>query len=102
MQRAKRLPAMPNVPTTGEEGYAELDGNEQLITISAPKGTPATVLAKLEDSFRTAMSNPAVTKKLEDLEVQPHFVPSKEARQWLEGDVKKLSEVIRAADLGKP
>jgi tripartite-type tricarboxylate transporter receptor subunit TctC len=99
VQRAKRLPALPNAPTTGEEGYPELDGNDQLVTISAPKGTPAPVLRKLEDAFRAAMGDPAVMKSLEALDVQPRFVGSEEARQWLESDVKKLSAVIHAAGL---
>ncbi|PZR53267.1 MAG: hypothetical protein DI537_55225, partial [Stutzerimonas stutzeri] len=82
------------------QGYPELDGNEQLVTISAPAGTPAPVLQRLEGAFRDAMNDPAIMKSLNDLEVQPTFVGSAEARKWLEGDVKKLSAVIRDAGLG--
>lgn len=99
VQRTKRLPALPNAPTTGEEGYPELDGNEQMITISAPAGTPAPVLHKLEDALRTAMADPAVMKSLTDLEVQPQFFDSEHARQWLEQDVAKLSKVIQEAGI---
>jgi tripartite-type tricarboxylate transporter receptor subunit TctC len=99
VQREKRLPALPNAPTTGEQGYPELDGNDQMITISAPAGTPTPVLHKLEDAFRTAMNDPGVKKSLEDLEVQPRFVSSEQARKWLETDVAKLSGVIQEAGL---
>jgi tripartite-type tricarboxylate transporter receptor subunit TctC len=101
VQRGKRLPALPNAPTTGEEGYSELDGNDQLVTISAPKGTPLLVLKRLEEAFRSAMGDPAVMKGLEDedLDVQPRFVGSEEARRWLETDVKELGDVIQAAGL---
>lgn len=100
VQRPTRLPLLPNAGTTGEQGYPELDGNEQLVTISAPAGTPAPVLQRLEGAFRDAMNDPAIMKSLNDLEVQPTFVGSAEARKWLEGDVKKLSAVIRDAGLG--
>ena len=100
VQREKRLPALPNAGTTGEQGYPELDGNEQLVTISAPAGTPAPVMQRLETAFRDAMNDPAVMKSLNELEVQPKFVGSAEARKWLEQDVKKLSNVIREAGLG--
>lgn len=99
MQCDKPLPLMPNVGTTGAQGYPELDGNDQIATLSAPAATPAPVLRKLEDAVRTAMNDPAVMKNLNELEVQPRFVDAAGARQWLEGDVKKLTEVIKAAGL---
>ena len=102
VQRATRLPALPNAPTTGEEGYPELDGNDQLVTVSAPKGTPGPILRQLEAAFRSAMSDPGVQKSLVELDVQPRFVGSEEARQWLERDVKKLGLVIHQAGLGVP
>ena len=100
VQREKRLPALPNAATTGEQGYPALDGNDQLVTISAPAGTPAPVMQRLETAFRDAMNDPAVMKSLNDLEVQPRFVGSADAQKWLEKDVKKLSDVVRDAGLG--
>lgn len=100
VQRGKRLPALPNAGTTGEQGYPELDGNDQLVTISAPAGTPAPVMQRLETAIHDAMNDPAVAKSLNDLDVQPKFVGSADARKWLEEDVKKFSGVIRQAGLG--
>jgi tripartite-type tricarboxylate transporter receptor subunit TctC len=99
VQRDKRLSLLPSTSTTGEQGYPELDGNDQLVTVSAPAGTPAPILSKLEDAFRSAMSDPIVMKNLNDLEVQPQFVSSENARKWLEENVRKLSGVIKAAGL---
>mgnify|MGYP002005393611 CR=1 FL=1 len=94
-----RLKAMPQVGTTGEQGYAEMDDNEQLVTLSAPAGTPAPVIARLESALQTTMKDPEIVKKLNDLDVQPTFVGSAEARKWLEKDVTKFSKVIKAAGL---
>jgi len=99
VQRHERLKAMPQVGTTGEQGYPEMDDNEQLVTLSAPAGTPAPVVAKLESALQTAMKDPEIVRKLNDLDVQPTFVGSSDARKWLEKDVAKFGKVIKAAGL---
>ncbi len=102
VQRPKRLNSMPDVPTTGEAGFASLDGNDAFVNLSAPKGTPPAVLQKLERAVQTAMQDPAVLKRLEEIDVQPVFVASGEIRTWLEADVRKLSGIIRDAGLVVP
>lgn len=99
VQRHERLKAMPQVPTTGEQGYPEMDDNEQLVTLSAPAGTPANVIAKLESALQTTMKDADVVKKLNDLDVQPTFVGASDATKWLEKDVLKFSKVIKSAGL---
>lgn len=99
VQRRERLKAMPQVGTTGEQGYPEMDDNEQLVTLSAPAGTPANVIAKLEAALQTAMKDADIVRKLNDLDVQPTFVGSSDARKWLEKDVAKFSKVIKASGL---
>ena len=92
---------MPNTPTTGEQGYPALDGNEALVNFAAPKGTPPAVLQKLEDAIRTAMQDPAIIKRLEEIDVQPVFVNSRDTRKWLEDDVRKSTMIIRDAGLAQ-
>lgn len=99
VQRSKRLSSMPQVATTGEQGYPGMDGNDALVNLSAPKGTPAAVLQKLENAVRTAMNDPAVTRRLEEIDVQPTFVGASETKKWLEEDVRKFSTIIREAGL---
>jgi tripartite-type tricarboxylate transporter receptor subunit TctC len=99
VMRPTRLASMPNVPTTGEQGYAEMDGNDSFVNISAPKGTPPAVLARLEAAFRQALQDPAIVKKLDEIDVQPTFMGSRETQKWLEDDVRKYSAIVRAAGL---
>jgi tripartite-type tricarboxylate transporter receptor subunit TctC len=99
VQRPKRLPSLPQVPTTGESGFPGLDGNEAVVNLSAPKSTPPAVLQKLEDAVRTAMEDPAVMRRLEEIDVQPVFVGARETQKWLEEDVRKFSTIIREAGL---
>ena len=100
VQSSKRLPSIPNVPTTGEQGFPELDSNDAFVNIDAPKGTPPAVVAKLEGAIRQAMQDPTVRKKLEDLDIQVVFMNSRETQKWLEDDSRKFSGIIREAGLG--
>jgi tripartite-type tricarboxylate transporter receptor subunit TctC len=62
---ARRSPAMPDIPTATEAGYP--------IVISiwnglwAPKGTPRDIVDKLNAATVTALQDPAVRKRMEEL-----------------------------------
>lgn len=99
VQSRKRLPWMPAVPTTGQAGYPEMDGNDEYVNIDAPKGTPPAVVARLEGALQQAMQDPTVRRKLDDLEVEPVFMNSHDTQKWLEEDVRKFDTLIRAAGL---
>jgi tripartite-type tricarboxylate transporter receptor subunit TctC len=61
-----RSPALPNVPTTAEQGLPTLEA----YTWNAfflPKGTPAEIVKKLNDATVKAMKDPSVRARLEGL-----------------------------------
>ena len=57
------------------------------------------MLRKVENAVRTAMEDPAVIKRLEEIDVQPVFVDARETQKWLEEDERKFSTIIREAGL---
>jgi tripartite-type tricarboxylate transporter receptor subunit TctC len=61
-----RSPMLPNVPTTAEAGLPDFK-----LTVwyglSAPKGTPAPIVAKLNQALSQAMDDPTVVKRFSDL-----------------------------------
>jgi tripartite-type tricarboxylate transporter receptor subunit TctC len=61
-----RSPMLPNVPTTAEAGLPDFK-----LTVwyglSAPKGTPAPIVAKLNQALSAAMDDPVVVKRFADL-----------------------------------
>lgn len=99
VQSKNRLPWLPDVPTTGQQGYPEMDGNDSFVNIAAPKGTPDAVIARLEGALQKTMQDPVVRKKLEDLEVQTLFMGSRDTQKWLEDEVRKFTTIIRDAGL---
>ena len=57
----QRLAAVPDVPTVAEAGFPELEGGPWF-GLLAPAGTPATIVAKLNDAVaEAARSNEVVT-----------------------------------------
>lgn len=99
VMRPKRLRTIAHVPTTGEEGFPELDGNDALVNVVAPAGTPQPVLDRLEEALRKSLQDPTIHHRLEELDVQPTFVNSTATKEWLENDVRKFESIIRNAGL---
>ena len=60
----KRIPQMPDVPTSAEAGFPGFE-LEAWIGILAPAGTPPAIIATLNDAARTTLNNPQVKLALE-------------------------------------
>jgi tripartite-type tricarboxylate transporter receptor subunit TctC len=99
VMRPQRIPSIAQVPTCGEQGYPEMDGNNSMVNFTAPAGTPAPILAKLEAALQKTMQDNDVRQKLDDIDAAPTFMNAKEMKEWLEGDVRKWESIIRNANL---
>lgn len=65
-----RLPSLPNVPTAAEAGLPEfvLQGWN---AVFVPKGTPAPVIATLDDAIHKGVANERYRKRLDELATLP-------------------------------
>jgi tripartite-type tricarboxylate transporter receptor subunit TctC len=78
---------LPDVPTTAEAGLPDFK-----LTVwyglSAPKGTPAPILARLNQALSVAMDDPIVVKRFADLgyDVVP---PGHRSPQWFEDFMRR-------------
>lgn len=68
---ARRLPEQPDLPTLVELGIGELAFSPVAYGIAAPKGTPATVLAKIREAAETAVNAPDTLERLLAMGVEP-------------------------------
>ncbi len=66
----KRLPALPNIPTFAELGYAKFTGS-QWLGLSAPKGLAAPIAQRLAALIPEILAKPDVAARLEDLQTLP-------------------------------
>jgi len=61
----KRLPALPDVPTTAEAGLQAYDATGWFALL-APHGTPKEIIEKLHQEIAAAAEDPAVREKFTD------------------------------------
>lgn len=94
---AKRLPNLPDVPSIGEfiPGYEATN----FYGISAPKGTPADVVQKLNDALNHALKDSAILAKLDTLGVTPAPMTAAGFGDLLTAETKKWGDVIRGAGI---
>ena len=62
----KRVPIIADLPTTGEQGLAGVEATVWN-AFFLPKGTPDTIVRKLNKAMNDALDNPVTRKRLEDL-----------------------------------
>lgn len=70
----QRLPALPNIPTFAELGYASLTGS-QWLGLSAPKNLPAPIAQRLISLMPEILAKPDVAPRLEELQTLPRKNP---------------------------
>jgi tripartite-type tricarboxylate transporter receptor subunit TctC len=90
----KRSPALPDVPAIAEvvKGYAMFGW----YSIVAPKGTPASILAKASDEVLKSMKDPAVGEKLKTLGIEITGGGRKELDAFRRNERKRVSELVKA------
>jgi tripartite-type tricarboxylate transporter receptor subunit TctC len=99
MTTAARLPQAPDIPTAAEAG---LPGFEVAIWhgMYAPKGTPAPVIARLNQALRVAIQDPAVVARLNDLASPPeplNRVTPEAHRAYLAAEIARWRPILQAA-----
>lgn len=89
---AERDPVFPDVPTAKEQGY---DVQLELWRgISAPKGTPADVVAKLEKAIGETVASPEFAEAGKTLGFRPAFLPAAKFEALVSEDDKKVAELM--------
>jgi tripartite-type tricarboxylate transporter receptor subunit TctC len=97
---AKRNSALPQVPTAKELGLAQLLSSSWN-GLAVPAKTPKEVVERLNREASIALQDPAVIKRLQDMNIEPHPSSPAQARDWLQTETKRWSEVIQRAGIPK-
>ena len=98
---ATRLASAPDIPTVDEAGFPQLH-----ISVwgglFVPKGTPKSVIAKLNSATTIALADPAVRRQLANIgqEVVPRKQQTPEALAAVQrADIEKWWPIIKAANI---
>lgn len=95
---AKRLSALPDVPTMTELGFHDfvVRGFEM---ITAPAGTPREVIDKLNAALNAAVRSPEVKERLDKLGLETEAMTPAQARATLVAEQAALLKVARTIGL---
>ena len=93
-----RSPFRREIPTVVEQGFAALAAKDY-ISHWVLAGTPAPVVKKLADTTRNALGNAEVSRRIEELYLEPEFIDGPEIRRLFEARAAEFAPVIRKLGL---
>jgi tripartite-type tricarboxylate transporter receptor subunit TctC len=95
---AKRLPELPDVPTTAEAGLVDADYTFWL-GLFAPRRTARHIVQRLHDETVEAMRSPGVAEKLATLGVAPMPMTPEQFDTLLEDEIASNALLVKAAGI---
>lgn len=96
---ARRSTFLPDVPTVAEAAKLPDFAVNVWVGILAPPGTPQPIVQQLNAEFRRALSAPDVREKLAIQGVEPEGGTPQEFAEYISAEVRKWSEVAKAAKI---
>ncbi|TPG58081.1 tripartite tricarboxylate transporter substrate binding protein [Roseomonas nepalensis] len=94
----ERSPIAPEIPTFREQGFPDYEAVEH-IAVLAPAGTPAPIVARVNEMMRAAMTAPETRERLAALAVTPETQRPEEWAAYNDAENRKWGEVIRSRDI---
>ena len=94
-KRSRMLPEVPTAKEAGVAGFTVSSWNG----LAVPAGTPKDVVARLNREVVATLNDPAVRKRLEDLNLDPHPGSPEQAAALLQHDMRRWTDVIHRAKI---
>jgi len=95
---AKRVSALPNVPTLAESGVPNYEASTYL-GILAPAGTPREVVARLNGALRKVVETPAVQERFRGLGADPGASTPDAFARMIRDELAKWRTLAKTANL---
>jgi len=94
----KRLPSMPDVPTTAEAGMPKLDPTSWF-GVFAPASTPKPVIDRLAAEIAKAVSAPAFRQKAQELGAEADYLAPPQFAAAVKEEQARWAAVVKAANI---
>jgi tripartite-type tricarboxylate transporter receptor subunit TctC len=94
----KRSSLAPEIPSLGDFGIQDVDGNGWYGAL-LPAGTPAAVVNKLHSAFAAALNAPEVKDRMTAIGVEPVGGSKEDFKTYLTGERRKWAQVISTAKI---
>jgi tripartite-type tricarboxylate transporter receptor subunit TctC len=95
---SKRSTLAPEIPSLGDFGIQDVDGNGWYGAL-LPAGTPAAVVNKLHSAFSAALNAPEIKDRMTTIGVEPVGGSKEDFKNYLAGERKKWAQVITTAKI---
>jgi tripartite-type tricarboxylate transporter receptor subunit TctC len=95
---ARRLDAFPEIPTFAEAGLPGLEV-ELWSGLLAPAGTPAAIVAKLQDEVARIVARPDIRERMDGLAMRPVGGTSEEFARTIAAGIAQWRDVARTAGI---
>ena len=95
---AKRSPALPDVPTIAEQGYAAFE-TSQWYGILAPAGTPEAIVKRLVEAAAIAAKSPGLAERLAVEAAEPQVTTPKEFADFIAAEAKRWGPVVKQGNI---
>lgn len=95
---SKRSPHFPDIPSTKEQGFDNVD-MLNYYGLLAPAKTPRDVALKLHDAIIKTVNTPAVRDRLLSVGADPLTMTIEEFTDYIRTDIEKWRKVVKAANL---
>ncbi len=94
---AERAPDYPDLPAIAEQvpGY----GLEGWVGVFAPRRTPPDVVARLAESIRRTLADPAVARRMAESGSDPAFLGPDACARFMAADHARVNRVVREANI---
>ncbi|WP_068031809.1 Bug family tripartite tricarboxylate transporter substrate binding protein [Rhodoplanes sp. Z2-YC6860] len=96
----KRIPTLPDAPTTTEAGLPEYKVNGWFALL-APGGTPRPILERLNKELIAALNDPQVKQGFEKAGAEVMTMQLDEAKKFLHDEIIKYRDIITKAGIQK-
>ncbi len=93
-----RSALLPDVPTTKEAGLPNYQASSWN-ALAVPSGTPKDVVARLHREIAAAISDPEVSKKLREMNIEPRSSTPEQTQAFLQSEIKRWGDVIIKANI---
>lgn len=94
----KRIPSLPDVPTSVESGFPQLQIGAWY-GLFGPKGLPKEILMKINSAANEALKDPAAKAKVEELGYETVGGTPERLADDIKRDMVKLGEVVRLGNV---
>jgi tripartite-type tricarboxylate transporter receptor subunit TctC len=91
---AKRIPALPDVPTFAEAGFPGIE-DYTWVGVFLPAGTPMPIAQKLNSAVNRAIESPEVRERLAANAFDPVGGSLQQTADYVKAEIPKWAKVVR-------